>query len=591
MSAAVPANNGGEPGQPVAFTTSFMSNAVATAAPTPLVPAGSGLGARWSALPARMQMGALFGVAALIAVLAFMFIGARDSDYRPLFPTVSEKDGGQIIDKLAQMNVPYKFADGGSVILVPSGRVHELRMKLAAQGLPSGGAGGGTTAGYELLDKNSFGQTQGQERMKVQRAIEGELTTTIQALESVKSARVHLALPQQNGFFREQQKPSASVVLTLHAGRTLDRNQIAGIVRVVSGSVPELAAKAVSVVDSTGALLSGAADDENAAGLDTQQLQYRREVEAGHLKRVMALLEPVVGRDNVRASVSAEIDFSQVMQTAEAYRPNQGADAKATIREQRSEESSQPGSATPAGVPGATSNQPPSPATAPINGPAQQLQGAPGANGASNGAQRKEAATRFEVDKTVTVTRNAVGSVRRLSAAVVVNHRTSTDAKGKTSTVPLTEKELEQLTALVQQGIGFNSERGDVVKVVNAPFRVEPAPAAEDTPFWKQAWLLELLKSAIAPLALAAVALAIVSKLIKPAVAQLLTPPPPPPKGAQVDEVVDDEPPPPPPPPKPPALKAPDANVARVEAARTLAKSNPAAVANIVRDWVNGDAN
>ncbi len=584
---------GANPVTPSPLATPFMSNAVATAAPTPLVPAVPGLGARWSALPARTQMSALFGLAALIAVLAFMFIGARDSDYRPLFPTLSEKDGGQIIDKLAQMNVPYKFAEGGSVILVPSGRVHELRMKLAAQGLPSGGsggAGGGTTAGYELLDKNSFGQTQGQERMKVQRAIEGELTTTIQALESVKSARVHLALPQQNGFFREQQKPSASVVLTLHPGRTLDRNQIAGIVRVVSGSVPELAAKAVSVVDSTGALLSSPSDDENAAGLDTQQLQYRREVEAGHLKRVMALLEPVVGRDNVRASVNAEIDFSQVMQTAEAYRPNQGTDTKAAIREQRSEESSQPGSATPAGVPGATSNQPPSPATAPINGPAQQLQGAPGANGTGNLAQRKEAATRFEVDKTVTVTRNAVGTVRRLSAAVVVNHRTSTDAKGKTSTVPLTEKELEQLTALVQQGIGFNSERGDVVKVVNAPFRVEQAPAADDTPLWKQPWLLELLKSAIAPLALAAVALAIVSKLIKPAVTQLLTPPPPV-KGAQVDEVVDDEPPPPPPPPKPPALAAPDTNQVRVEAARTLAKSNPAAVANIVRDWVNGDGN
>ena len=187
----------------------------------------------------------------------------------------------------------------------------------------------------------------------MQRAIEGELTTTIQSLESVRSARVHLALPQMNGFFREQQKPSASVVLTLHNGRTLDRNQIAGIVRVVSGSVPELSARAVSVVDSSGALLSAPGDDETAQGLDSQQLQYRREVEAGHLTRVLALLEPVVGRDNVRASVSADIDFSQVMQTAEAYRPNQGGDAVAAVREQRSEESTQPGANTTGGVPGA----------------------------------------------------------------------------------------------------------------------------------------------------------------------------------------------------------------------------------------------
>jgi flagellar M-ring protein FliF len=194
--------------------------------------------------------------------VALMFGSARDADYRVLFPNLSEKDGGQVIEKLTLLNVPYRFLDGGGAIMVPAGRVHELRMKLAAAGLPSGASGGG----YELLDKNSFGQTQGQERMKMQRAIEGELTTTIQALESVKSARVHLALPNQNGFFREQQKPSASVVLTLHGGRTLDRNQIAGIVRVVSGSVPEMAAKAVSVVDSTGALLSGPGADETTAG-------------------------------------------------------------------------------------------------------------------------------------------------------------------------------------------------------------------------------------------------------------------------------------------------------------------------------------
>ena len=567
-----------------------MDNAVATVKPNSLVPQPPppGLGGRWQSLPGSTQLMAALGVAALLAVLAFMFSGARDADFRPLFPNLSEKDGGQVIDRLAQMNVPYKFAEGGSVILVPSGRVHELRMKLAAGGLPS--TGSGASAGYELLDKNNFGQTQGQERMKMQRAIEGELTTTIQALESVKSARVHLALPQQNGFFREQQKPSASVVLTLHAGRTLDRGQIAGIVRVVSGSVPELAAKAVSVVDSTGSLLSAAADDETggaAGGLDSQQLQYRREVEAGHLKRVLALLEPVVGRDNVRASISAELDFNQVMQTAEAYRPNQGADAKPAVREQRSEESTSPGSATPAGVPGATSNQPPTPPTAPINGAAQTLQGAPGAGAAAGTAQRKEAATRFEVDKTTTVTRSAAGTVRRLSAAVVVNHRSTTDPKGKVNTVPLTEKEIEQLTALVQQGIGFNSERGDVVKVVNAPFRVDAAPATDEVPLWKQPWLLDLLKSAAAPLALALVALVIVSKLIRPALTAVLAPPPPAAPGSQLNEVVADA----------TELQAPALQAAlpapgqtdRAEAARLMARNNPAAVAHIVRGWVNGE--
>ncbi len=569
-----------------------MDNAVAQPKPTalvPLVPASTGFAARVMALPVRTQAMAALGVVGLLVVLALMFGSARSADYRVLFPNLSDKDGGQVVEKLTQMNVPYRFAEGGGTIMVPSGRVHELRMKLAAAGLPSGGAGGAGVggAGYELLDKNNFGQTQGQERMKIQRAIEGELTTTIQALDSVKAARVHLALPPQNGFFREQQKPSASVVLTLHPGRTLDRNQIAGIVRVVSGSIPELNAKAVSVVDSTGSLLSGPNEEDAAAGLDSQQLLYRREVEASHLKRVHELLEPVVGRDNLRASVSADIDFAQVMQTAEAYRPNQGADGKPAVREQRSEESSQPGSTVAAGVPGATANQPPTPATAPINGAAQPLQGA-GGGGAAGNSTRKEAATRFEIDKTTTVTKNAVGTVKRLSAAVVVNHRNSTDAKGKPSSAPLSDKEIEQLTALVQQGIGFNAERGDVVKVVNAPFRVETPPPADDTPLWKQPWLLDLLKSAAAPLALAVVALLIVTKLIRPALVAATAPPPPPEPGSQVDEVVAGD------TALPtsvalPALPAPTVDP-RLEAARALARDNPVAVAHIVSGWVSGDA-
>jgi len=557
-----------------------MDNAVTTNKPITLVPATPTLGARWTALPAKLQVMAMLGVAALLALLALMFIGARDSDYRILFPNLSDKDGGQVVEKLIQMKVPYKFAEGGGTIMVPAAKVHEVRMQLAAAGLPSTNGG---NSGYELLDKNNFGQTQGQERMKMQRAIEGELTTTIKALDSVKSARVHLALPQQNGFFREQQKPTASVVLTLHPGRTLDRSQIAGIVRVVSGSVPDLTAKAVSVVDSTGSLLSSSDSDES--GLDSQQLQFRRELEASHLKRLLALLEPVLGRDNVRATVSAEIDFSRVRQLAEAYRPNQGADAKSqAVREQASEESNQPNNAMASGVPGATSNQPAAAASAPINAPAQTLQGAQMPGGSLG---RREASTRFEVDKTVTETVNAAGSVRRLSAAVVVNHRSTTDAKGKTTTAPLDAKELEQLTALVQQGIGFNAERGDVVKVINAPFRVEASTVPEELPLWQQPWLLDLLRSAAAPLALALVALVVVFKLIRPALIAVLAPPPPPEPGSQLNEVVGGE----------LALENSAATAAlaapkvndKLEHARAMAKQNPAAVASIVRGWVNGE--
>jgi flagellar M-ring protein FliF len=558
-----------------------MESAIVPQAPQQLVHATPpGFGARVLALPAKTQMMAGIGIAALLAVLVAMAMTLRQNDYKILFANVGEKDGGAIIEKLAQMNVPYRFADGSGTILVPASQVYDLRLKLSAAGLPKG-----SINGYELLDKTPFGQTQGQERINLQRALEGELTRTIQTLSSVEAARVHLALPNQNGFFREQQKPSASVVLTLHPGNVLDRGQIAGIVHLVSSSVPELSAKAVSVIDSSGTLLSSQ-DGGGAQGLDTQQLAYLREVEASNLKRVTELLEPVVGRDNLRATVSAEIDFSQTEQTSEEFKPNQG-DNPASVRAVKTEESTNPGSATPSGVPGATSNQPPVPATAPINGPAQALQAAQGGS-AGSGSARREAETRYEVDKTVRVTRGATGTVRRLNAAVVVNHRNSVDAKGKTVSTPLSPEELDKLTALVQQAIGYNKDRGDSVRVINAPFRVETAPLADDLPIWQKPWLQDLLRAGLAPGALALVALVIVFTLLRPALKAALAPPPPPAKGSQVDEVVEGDnllpggaam----------PALEAPRSND-KLEAARKLARENPAAVAHIVSGWVSGEA-
>jgi flagellar M-ring protein FliF len=255
--------------------------------------------------------------------------------------------------------------------------------------------------------------------------------------------------------------------------------------------------------------------------------------------------------------------------------------------EQRSEDSSQAGSATPSGVPGATSNEPPLPASAPINGAAQVLQGAQG--GTTAGTGRREAETKYEVDKTTRWTKNATGNVRRLNAAVVVNHRVSTDPKGKAVSTPLTTEELDKLTALVEQGIGFNKERGDSVRVINAPFRIEAVPPVEPVPLWMQPWLQDMLRAGAAPGALALVALVIVFTLIRPALRAVLAPPPPV-KGEQLDEVVagDDA---------LPALAAPDGvaaltgpdNNARLDGIRAMAKDNPAAVANIVRGWVNGE--
>lgn len=556
-----------------------MDNAAVAVNPALPLVQPAGFGARLAALPAKNKFGLGLGLAALAALVMAMTMWGSQGDYKVLYANLSDKDGGAIITQLSQMNVPYRHADGGAAILVPASKVHDVRLKLASAGLPKG-----SVVGYELMDGARFGQTQFQERLTAQRGLEGELTRSILAMAAVQNARVHLALPNQNGFFREQQKPSASVLLTLHAGRTLERAQVAGIVHLVSSSVPEMNPKAVSVLDQTGALLT-ASGDAAQSGLDANQLQYVNQIESGYAKRIFDLLEPLVGRDNLRASVTADVDFSQSEATAEEFRPNQGADASVAIRSQQVTESSGGAAATPSGVPGAASNQPPVPATAPITGDKQPLQTAQAGGGTSN--SRRDAVTNYEVDKTVRVTRNATGTVKRLNAAVVVNHRVVTDAKGKTTATPLSNDELEKLTALVRESIGFKQERGDSVKVINAPFKADPLTKVEPLPIWKQPELLDMLRAAAVPGALAFVAMLVFFGMVRPAMKAALAPPPAPAPGSQLTAVVDDD------AALPggvlPALAAPKSSEHLV-GARQLAKENPAAVANIVRSWVAGEA-
>jgi len=555
----------------------------ATAAvPVPLVPAEPphGLVGRLVAMPAPTKMKLGFALAALVATVIAMAMWASQGDWRVLYAGLPDKEAGAIVAELGAMGVPYRYSDGGGAIKVPADRLYDAKMKLAAKGMPKA-----SVVGNELLDVSRFGQTDRQERANMQRALEGELVRTISKLEGVEDARVHLALPNQNGFFREQQKASASVMLTLHPGFKLDRAQAAGIVHLVSSSVPELNPKSVSVLDQRGALISGAEED-NGKSLNEQQLQYVSQVEKSYLARVTELLEPVVGRDNLRATVTADVDFTQVESTSEQFRPNQGSEP-AAVRSQSTNEANNAGSVTPSGVPGATSNQPPTPATAPINGSAAPLQAANGGS-QTGGSGRREATTNYEVDKTVQMKRNAVGVVKRLNAAVVVNHRSKTDAKGKTTTTPLSAEELEKLTALVQEAVGFNKERGDSVRVINAPFQTEVAEKVDELPLWKQPWVLDLVRAGAVPTALALVGLGLIFGAIRPALR--------PPvvienkddkRGNQLDAVVDDN-------GLPgeamlPALEAPREN-RKLDSARQLAKDNPAAVANIMREWVNGAA-
>jgi len=540
----------------------------------------------------RMRLGA--GIALLVAALVAAVVLNRQPDYRVLFANLGDKDGGAIVAQLAQMNVPYKYTEGGGAILVPTDRVHDVRLKLATLGLPKG-----SVTGFELMDTAKFGVTQFQERLNFQRGLEGELTRSIQALSSVQSARVHLALPNQNGFFREQQKPSASVLLSLYPGRFLDRAQIAGIVHLVASSVPELDPKAVSVLDDTGKLLSQSSDDGGRdSKIDAQQVQYVQQLEQQYTRRILDILGPVVGKDNVRAQVTAEVDFSQTEQTSEQHRPNLAADASAVRSQQVVESGGTAGSPLPTGVPGATSNQPPQQSSAPINGanPAPSVANSQTGGSLGGAGVKRESITNYEVDKTVRVTHagGGMGAIKRLTAAVVVNYQPGTDSKGQPEAKALTPAQVEQMTALVRETIGFNKERGDSVNLMNTPFLNESKPEV-DLPLWKQPETIELAKSFAWPVGMVLFALLVLLGLVRPALrapAKVKAEPVKalPAAGSQLNALEDEN-------PERPALAAPikaadlpaTPEQLRLDEARVLAKENPMAVANILKAWVNGD--
>ena len=531
----------------------------------------------------RMRLGA--GIALLVVAAVAAMVMGRQPDYKVLFSNLSDKDGGAIVAQLSQMNVPYKHADGGGAILIPAERVHDVRLRLATQGLPRG-----SVTGFELMETNRFGMTQFQERLNFQRGLEGELTRSIQALSSVQGARVHLALPNQNGFFREQQKPSASVLVSLHPGRILDRAQLAGIVHLVASSVPELAPSAVSVLDDTGKLLSQSPDAAGEDGINAQQLLYVQQIEQQYARRIMEILEPVVGRNNVKAQVSAELDFSRTESTSEQFRPNQTPDSGA-IRSQQVLESSGTANKTATGVPGAVANQPPAPSAAPVNG-ANPAPTAGGQQGAEESTSKRESTTNYEVDKTVKVTRGNNWAIKRLSAAVVVNYQALAEEKGGASPKPLTPEQIEQMTGLVRETIGFNKERGDSVNLMNTPFLTSETPAAA-VPLWKQPETLELAKTFAWPLGAVLFAALVLLGLVRPALKGTAKPAEAVPvAGGQLSALEADE-------PDRPALPAPSKKdevvevtpeQLRLEEARVLAKANPVAVANILKTWVHGDA-
>ena len=534
----------------------------------------------------RHLLAMMLAAATAVALALGAWMWSRTPDYRVLFSNVNDRDGGAIIAALGQMNVPYKFADGGGAIMVPADKVHEARLRLASQGLPKG-----SLVGFELMESSKLGTSQFQEQVNFQRALEGELARSIQALAAVGAARVHLAIPKPSVFLRDQQKPSASVLLNLNAGRILESGQVSAIVHLVSSSVADLPVKNVTVVDQNGNLLSSQGDTPQN-GLDPGQLKYLKDLEHGYAQRIESILQPMLGAGNMRAQVTADVDFSQIEQAEEAYRPNQGAAAAAAIRSQNSSEStSGAGGAAAGGVPGALSNQPPSPATAPVNntpapgqaGPQAQAANAAGTTGTTASvptASHRDSSISYEVDKTLKHTRLGTGNVKRLSVAVLVNHRKITAKDGKVSMKPRSEDEMAQIDKLVREAMGFSQTRGDTVSVVASPFSVDEIQVPEAVPLWQQPDTIALVLDIGKHLLIGLLVLFVFLRVLKPIFQSLLAARPAPAAAGVLPggEMTAGE--------LAPPGRAPPSYERTLDSAKQLARQEPALVANIVRNWV-----
>lgn len=450
------------------------------------------------------KLGLVAGLVASVAVGVLLFLWAQEPEYRPLYSKLSEQDAAAVVEALQAAGVAYKLDDTGGTIRVPAKDLARVRLQMASQGLPKGTG----AAGFEALQKEQgFGTSQFMENARFQRALETELARSIATLHGVESARVHLAVPKQSVFIRERNVPTASVVVTLASGRGLTEGQVAAIVHMVASSVPELTHENVTVVDQRGRLLTRK-EDSTMADATAAQLEYRQALEEAYVRRIENLLAPVVGAGRVRAQVSARVNFAHEESTQELYDPNGTALRSEQLNEERTREDDMA-----RGVPGALTNQPPQAGTlAPGQTSPDQLYREPVVTKESSSATRN-----FEVTKTVRHTKAPVGTIERLSVAVLVDQKTVVDADGNVTREPLSQVELDQITALVREAVGFDPRRGDSISVMNAAFQGDGLDGPR-VPWYEQPQAWEVGKLALATL----VALVLVLKVIAPIVRTLL---------------------------------------------------------------------
>ena len=436
-----------------------------------------------------------------IAIISIIYLWVKDDSYSVLFSNLNDKDGGEIISQLDKMNIPYKFSSSGSTILIPEDKVYDTRLRIAQQGLPKGGA-----VGFELLDKESFGMSQFNEQINYQRALEGELSRTISIISSIDDARVHLAMPKPSLFVRERKFPSASVALTLLPGRSLSQGQIDAIIHLISSSVPELQADKVTIIDQHGHLLTG--ENYRDRNANVAQLEFSERIENSVRERVEKIIIPILGKNNVRVQVNAEVDFSRQESTSEIYDPNSDI-AKQTIRSKQLTENRQLiNSYGIGGVPGALSNQPIPTSSAPIDEDkeSKDITDKPQpSNWQSNNTLN------YEVNRQVVHSQIPEGRIKRLSVAVLVNYKFVTNELENNETnesndenksslpteqwVKLDSNELNNIESLARQAMGFSQLRGDSLTVANLKFTDQEFDEDSGIAFWKTPEFYDSIKT------------------------------------------------------------------------------------------------
>jgi flagellar M-ring protein FliF len=531
----------------------------------------------------------LIGVAAAVAAGLSVAFWWRGPSYSLLYANLGADDQAQIAQTLDAAQIPYRLQPGSNAIEVATDRLTDARLKLAGAGLPEGGGG------FAALDKDpGFGVSQFVENARYQHALETELARTIASLKPVEAARVHLAVPRQSAFVREHHGASASVFVQLKAGRRLAQEQVQAIINLIASSIPELEPGQVTVVDQQGRLLS-TPDGHDEFSLREQQFDMAHRLEDDYRQRVESLLAPLVGAGRVRAQVVAQMDMSVTEEAREQYRP----DSQIVRSEQTSEQTTRDGGGS-QGVPGALSNQPPPAgvAAAPPAGAQANAAGAakPPATAAANAAApaaaasatpavpasdntSKETTRNYEIDRTLAYTRQPAGKLKRLTVAVLIDDAHTVGKDGKPQTAALTHEQLDHVTQLVKDAVGFDESRGDVVNVVNSSFTEEPAAPAGElvTPsFWEKPLFYEVLKIVTGAIVLVVLVLTVLRPLMRSLLTSLRAP--------RVVETAEA-----------PTLQSPSPAVAlahehQLAQARTLVSQDPKRVAQVVRDWVDQDA-